>query len=908
MTSNDRSSSVKIELPHASSIEEALADLQSSLAGLDATQVEDRLKSLGPNRLPQAPGPELYKIFLRQFKSPLIYVLLLAGAISAFVQAWSDAGFIFAVLAINAAIGMFQEYRAEKSAQALRQLISTRAQVLRCGEVFDIDAQSLVPGDIVLLESGTKVPADMRLTDAHNLTVDESVLTGESLQVSKSAASTLPSSTPLAERINMLFAGTFINTGRACGVVTNTGFRTELGKIATVVLGRRAAKAPLIVRMEKFTQRITIAIGLVSLLLVGISVTQGADLTQMMLLAVALAVSAIPEGLPVALTVALAVGMQRMSKQGVIVRRLVAVEALGSCTYIASDKTGTLTVNQLTVRQIQFPGQPAWEITGEGLTPDGTVITGDSISTDRANQLISTLASTVVLTNEAVLSQSDREWKGHGDSVDLALLVFAHKAGVTKAQCMAQSTFIDAIPYESEHRFSASLNTVGAERVLSVKGSLETLLPMCTMMHTGQGLAAIQIEEIHEQAHRLASSGLRVLAAAVGTYNQVPHGSLAPDHLQFEDLQNLEFVGLLAMSDPPRPEVRAALVDCRKAGITVGMITGDHPLTALAVAREVGLANDLGEVVTGWDLDQATKRGQASFDDLCQRARVFARVEPQQKLQIVQSLQRHGHFVAVTGDGANDAPALRAAQVGVAMGQRGTDIAKETSDVVITDDNFASIVAGVEQGRIAYANVRKVIFLLISTGAAEIVLFALTLIAGLPMPLLAVQLLWLNLVTNGIQDLALAFEPAEGHELRHPPRSPSQGVFDQIMVQRVLLSALTMGVIAFASYQWMLSNGWTVDQARNSVLLLMVLFENLHTLNSRSERISVFLMNPLHNKLLLFSVIAAQCVHIGAMYTPGLSQALGLQPVPLGQWAVLFGLAASVVVVNEALKLLWRSR
>lgn len=911
--------------PHGMAREAVLSSLETSEQGLTPDQATTRLNEFGPNQLPEAAPPSLVMLFLRQFKSPLIYVLLLAGLVSLAIAAYSDAAFIFVVLLINAGIGLSQEWRAERSAQALKGLTASRAQVRRAGQVSNVDAHTLVPGDVVLVESGAKVPADLRLLRAHDLSVDESVLTGESAAATKDASLQLTPETPLADRDNMLFAGSLINTGRGLGVVTATGLQTELGQIATSVLGRSLTKAPLIVRMQRFTQRITIATGVAGLLLVVISVAQGADLTTMLLLAVALAVSAIPEGLPVALTVALAVGMERMAKRGAIVRRLVAVEALGSCTYIASDKTGTLTVNQLTVRQIQFPGQEAWSVTGEGLEAAGEVMVTNDVDPSQAQGLTHRLAMTMTLPNEAFLVSDGDQWKGHGDSVDVALMVLAHKTGISRAQCLADHPALATIPYESERQFAASLHRELENQppTVYVKGSLERLLPMCSTMESVAGEVALDRQALLDQAEALARQGYRVLAGASGHLAQAriqtePSASLniATDNtdqdLTVGQLQGLCLVGLVAMSDPPRAQAAQSVSQCRAAGITVAMVTGDHPHTALAIAKEVGLveaeptdkkAHESGhQVVTGAQLTAAAEQGQTALDELCRQARVFARVEPQQKLQIVESLQRQGHFVAVTGDGANDAPALRAAHVGVAMGQRGTDVAKETSDIVLTDDNFSSIVAGIKQGRVAYANVRKVIFLLISTGGAEVILFALALLAGLPLPLLAVQLLWLNLVTNGIQDIALAFEPAEGNELKQPPRPPGQGVFDRVMLQRVLLSSVTMGVVAFGAYYGLLQMGWAVDQARNMVLLLMVMFENLHAFNSRSETQSVFTMNPMRNKLLLFSVIAAQILHIGAIYTPGLNAVLDLKPVTLAQWGGMLALAASLVLVNEVYK------
>ena len=813
--------------------------------GLSSAEAAARLERYGRNVLPRAAPPTLGAIFLRQFASPLMYVLVAAGLVSAALGAWSDAAFIFAAVLINAVIGTYQEHSAERTAEALRNLVSPRAMVLRDGAPREIDAAEIVPGDVVLLESGVKVPADLRLLAATGLSVDESLLTGESLSVRKDPARASGAGTPLAERFDMAFAGTMVRSGRAHGEVVATGMATELGRIAGAVLGAAHPKAPLVVRMERFTHLITLAVGVAALFVAAVSFARGATLTDVFVLAVALAVSSVPEGLPVALTVALAVATQRMSRRNVIVRRLVAVEALGSCTHIASDKTGTLTMNTLAVRRVFLLGDPT------------------------------------LFVRTAVLASESR-----GDTVDQALLEYARSAGATEPRAPQ----VAAIPYESENRFAASLNRCADGERVAVKGALETVLPMC---------AGADAEAIRAQEHALAAEGYRVLALAEG-----PLALRLGEVLSQRHLRGLTFLGLAALSDPPRPEAREAIAACRRAGIDVSMVTGDHPVTAAAVARDLGLS---GEAATGAEIAAAAAAGEGALDALVARTRVFARVEPQQKTAIVESMQRGGHFVAVTGDGVNDAPALRAAQVGVAMGGRGTDVAREAAELVITDDNFASIVAGVEEGRVAYANVRKVIFLLVSTGAAEIVLFLLALAANVPLPLLAVQLLWLNLVTNGIQDVALAFEPAEGDELSRPPRAPGERIFDRLMLERVALSALVIGGIAFGVYEWLLGRGYTVEEARNSVLLLMVLFENVQAFNSRSERLSVFRHAPLRNKFLLFGTIAAQLVHIGAMYTPGLREVLGVHPVSAAHWLELLVLATAILAAMELHKL-WRAR
>ncbi len=885
--------------PHAGPVEDILAALHGSPKGLDKAEAAARLQRYGYNALPAAEPPGIAQVFLRQFASPLIYVLVAAALVSLAIREWSDAGFICAVLLLNAVIGTVQEYSAQRAATALQQLVRTRCRVLRDGDAYECEAEELVPGDIVLLESGERVPADLRLLACHDLEVDESLLTGESVAVFKHADKPLPEDSPLGDRVNMAFAGTLVSRGRAQGVVTGTALNTELGRIASAVLGKPLTKAPLLVRMERFTHRVAILVGVAALLLAAVSLGRGMPLDEIFLLAVALAVSAIPEGLPVALTVALAIGMRRMARRHVIVRRLLAVEALGSCTFIATDKTGTLTVNQLTARRIVFPGQPPWEVTGDSLEPEGSILTPRGSPLPKEQAMLGWLCQAAVLANEGLLAHRDHGWARYGDAVDVALLIMAHKAGVTKAEAVNAMPEIATIPFESERLFAASLNEKDGGQHAFAKGALERLLPMCSTMATTAGPVALDRSGLEQQAQALASQGYRVMALAAGAIEPGRQEAFSGEHLG-----ELTLIGLVGLIDPLRPEAKAAVTACRAAGIRVAMLTGDHPATAFAIASELELASSPADVVTGPELKQATDA--AAIDRLTGRARVFARVEPQQKLDIIHSLQRNGHFVAVSGDGANDAPALRAAQVGVAMGRSGTDVARETADLIITDDNFASIVAGVEEGRIAYANVRKVIFLLISTGAAELVLFTLALLTGLPLPLLAVQLLWLNLVTNGIQDVALAFEPGEGDELRCPPRSPRESIFNRLMIERVVLSALVIGSVAFLLFRLLLESGLSLDEARNGTLMLMVLFENIHVFNSRSERLSTFRHNPMRNPLLLFGTLTAQLVHIGAMYTPWISDVLNIQPISPELWLELLGFALTVLLAMELHKVLRR--
>ena len=865
--------------------------MQSTRTGLTQSDAAERLQIFGLNALPRRQPPGLVRIIITQFKSPLIYVLLAAALVSLVIQEYSDSIFIGAVLLLNAVIGTAQEFSAQRSADALQKMMTTRVRVLRDGDAYEINSELVVPGDIVMLESGDRVPADMRLLESHNFEIDESLLSGESIAVVKQADVSLDPDTVLGDRRNMVFAGSLVNRGRGLSVVTATANSTELGSIAESVTGETGVRAPLQERMDRFIHRVAIFVGFAILIMAAVLFFRGLHVSEIFLSSVALAVSVIPEGLPVALTVALAIGMRRMARRHVIVRRLIAVEALGSCTYIASDKTGTLTANQLTARRLLMPSGELWQISGESDRPEGALLDLDG-NRIGDNPMLRSLCHCAVLANEGFLGRQDGAWSHHGDAVDVALLIMAHKVGYSRAQVLAEFPEIDIIPFESERLYSASLNRDGETSRAFVKGAAEKLLDMCDTAISPQGQVALDRERIEQGARELASLGYRVIALAAGEVDIAPGEVFNPGHLR-----GLTMTGLIGLIDPLRPESKHAVARCREAGIRVAMVTGDHPVTAFAIGSELGLLEDASEVVTGPQLKAAG--GEAEFDAMTGKARVFARVEPTQKLDIVHSLQRSGHYVAVSGDGANDAPALRAAQVGVAMGASGTDVARETAEIIITDDNFDSIVAGVEEGRIAYANVRKVIFLLISTGAAELVLFVLAMSMGLPLPLLPVQLLWLNLVTNGIQDIALAFEPGEGGELGRPPRPPREAIFNRIMLERVIISALVIGVVAFGVFYWLLDQGFSVEQARNSTLLLMVLFENVHVFNCRSERLSVFRHNLLRNKLLLVGTLVSQLVHIGAMYTPWLGDVLGATPVSPEQWLTLLGLALSVMVAME---------
>ncbi|KUG20327.1 MAG: HAD-IC family P-type ATPase [Methanomicrobiaceae archaeon] len=897
MTTNERRSQAKEHaVPwHALREDEVMQKLQSSLQGLTEDEAAERLEEYGKNALPAHLPPTLLRIFLRQFASPLIYVLLAAGIISLVLAEFTDATFIFLVILLNAVIGTFQEWQAEKSASSLQELLKIYARIRRGGDERTVPSEDLVPGDIVLLESGNRIPADIRLLRAQSLTVDESLLTGESHAIEKRPG-VLAAKIPVADRANMAFAGSTVMGGRGTGVVVATGSLTQIGLIAETVSTTEMGRPPLVIRMEEFSRKISIAV-LAAAALVGLIVLlQGMAFFDVFFLAVALAVSAIPEGLPVAMTVALSIATSRMAKRNVIVRQLAAVESLGSCTAIASDKTGTLTVNQQTVRTILLPSGRRFSVTGAGYAGEGEVSAEDGRDGgESAWKQVERLATAAVLCNEGSLLRKDGEWSHQGDAMDVALLALGYKAGLD-VPAVRQAISLEAErPFESERRYAAVWYREEEDVRVAVKGAIEVLLPFCETMATEEGSVPIDPSHVEAQLLDLSESGYRVLAIAEGRASAVPGSEEDPD------IPPLELLGLAGFIDPIRPDVPEAIDRAHRAGVNVVMITGDHPATAFAIARELQIADAPEEVTTGAELEAIGPPDLPEFLTRVRQKKVFARVTPLQKLHIVEALRTAGAFVAVTGDGVNDAPALRTANIGVAMGS-GTDVAKDTASMIVTDDNFSSIVAGIEEGRYAYDNVRKVTYLLISTGFSEVVLFMAALIAGLPIPLVAVQLLWLNLVTNGIQGAALAFEAGEPGAMQRPPRKPGEGIFNDLMIKQTLVSGIVIAFVAFGLWYWLLHNGWAEAEARNLVILLMVLLENFHVFNCRSEYRSLFRIPISNNYFLIGGVIAAQGIHILSMYIPFLQETLGVAPVRLGEWILLALLASIILIVMEIFK------
>lgn len=853
----------------------------SEVGGLTTRQAKQILNEVGPNSLPEWHPPSFLRIFFRQFLSPFIYILLFAAVVSMFMHDMTDAMFIGIVLLANGIIGALQEHSAIRATAALKALEQPFATVIRDNETQEINASLLVPGDLVLLSAGARVPADLELLEQFDLRCDESLLTGESRPVCKKAR----------ERV---MAGSMILRGRGRGIVISTGMRTALGKIAAEISRPSLNDPPLIVRMRRCTSNLVIMMGIVAAILITIGLFRAMPLDTLFMMAVGLAVAAIPEGLPIAVSVALAISMRRMARSHVIVRNMPAVEALGSCTLIATDKTGTLTLNELTVTDLYLPDGTRLECeVGQDISECKIHASGEK-STERVYRLL----RAATLPNEGRLLRDVDRWKPSGDTVDVALLTAAHKGGVHQSELAERYPTVSRIPYEADLKYAASFHPGETSIQIFVKGAPEVIMAMCDRMEYKGTIVPIDQNTLHQQLEELTSSGLRVIAFAEGSIAEENDGAYGHHHLI-----NLTFLGMVGMQDPVRPEVPAAVKACYQAGIRIVMITGDDPRTARAIARESGFNLTSKTIATGEDIKVAEAEGETALDELTSKTDIYARVEPSQKLAIVLSLARSGHFVAVTGDGINDGPALRHAHVGIAMGKMGTDVARESADIILTDDNFASIVAGIQEGRVAYANIRKVIFMSISTGIAEVTLFVLAMIVGTPLPLTPAQLLWLNLVTNGIQDVALAFEKAEGNELTWHPRKPEEPIFDRIMVTRTIHTVVTMGAGSFLVFYWLIHNSYEVTQARCLLLLLFVLFENIQTLNSRSEHLSIFAQSCTRNPVLIAGILAALLIHAGAMYQSTLSEILQLNPVSLTEWGMLSLFALVLLVQMEAIKL-----
>lgn len=869
---------------HQLAADNVLKQLKTDRGGLPDAEIIKRQNEYGRNIMPHAKQKSLLSVFLGQFLNPLIYVLIGAAVISVITKDIKDAVFIVAIIVINAFLGTYQEWQAENSAVALRNMVKVKCRVKRDGNIHEIDSEELVPGDIVLLESGNKVPADIRLIEVSDLSVEEAMLTGESVAVNKNI-DPLEGGKDMAigDILNMVFAATTVQKGRGTGVVAATGQYTQIGRIADSLRVTAPSKPPLVKRMEVFSKKVSIIVLVICVVLGAVGYYKGMPAHDIFFLMVAVGVSAIPEGLPVALTVALSIGTRRMARRNVIVRKLPAVEGLGSCTFIASDKTGTLTIDEQSIKKVYLPDKKIYEVTGQGYNGEG------AIENCQAEEYLDVLIRAGVLANEAILRKKGKKWEHSGDGVDIAFMALAYKSGKNPDLFRHKTEVVKMIPYESVNKFSAVFFNHEGQLYAGMKGATEEVI---------KRLPEADRQEIITVSEQMAADGFRVLALAGGNVASA----------DADQMHELKLLGLVGMIDPLRAEAKAAVQECHEAGIEVVMVTGDHPATAFAIAKELGIAKAKEDVITGTEMSGMDMIPFSELAEKIKGKKVFARVAPLQKQRIVESMKAIGHFVAVTGDGANDAPALKSAHIGVAMGA-GTDLAKEASSIIITDNNFASITAGIEEGRFTFDNLRKIIYMLISTGAAELLTVALAITTNIPLPFIAVQLLWLNLVTNGIQDIALAFEQGDRSVMQLPPRKPDESIFDKLMNTQIIVSGIVIAALAFGAWYCLIYKlGYTERHARTVVMMFMVLLQNFHVLNCRSETKSLFKMPIRDNYVLFVGILLAQLVHISASYIPGLNTTLQLEPIALNEWIILLPAAASILVVMEAFKWFWRKR
>ena len=871
-------------------------------AGLTTEEATRRRSRYGSNQLTPPPPPSPWIKFLQQFNQPLLYILLLAGLISLFLREWVDAGVIFAVVVINAVIGYVQEAKAEEAMAALAKSIVTEATVIRHGKQQQISAADLVPGDLIRLEAGDRVPADLRLVEVKNLRLDESALTGESVPVEK-ATQFLTGEVPLADRTNLAFAGTTATAGQGRGLVIATGEGTETGQISKLMAQQVSLTTPLARKLERFSwQLLYVILGLAALIL-AIGVGQGKPLSETFQTAVALAVSGIPEELPSLVTIALAIGVSRMAARHAIIRKLPAVETLGNATVICSDKTGTLTENQMTVERIYAGGQ-CYTVSGTGYDLEGKILDQDQpVELAKALALRDCLLCGL-LCNDSALTVEAGQVKVEGDPTEGALIVAAHKAGLNSDEWKQAQARVDIIPFESEHRYMATLHQgKRAERIVYVKGATEAVLRRCLSLQSDQGEATIDIAAIEQIADDFAQGGLRVLAFAK---KRLPAETetLYPEEIE----SDLVFLGLQGMIDPPRQEAIRSVRICQAAGIQVKMVTGDHVKTASAIAQMMHLSDPADQptvapVLSGQAIAQLDDE---ALQNAVERCAVFARVAPEQKLRLIEALQANGHVVAMTGDGVNDAPALKQADIGIAMGMAGTEVAQEAADIVLTDDNFASIEAAVEEGRTVYLNLKKAIAFVLPVNGGESLTILASVLLGTALPILPLQILWLNMVSSSALSIPLAFEPQPQGVMQSPPRPPGQPLLSSSILWRIGLISIFNWAVTFGIFEWVVSRTGEVALARTMAVQTLVAAEIFYLLCiSRFLPSLVARMQQPHQPLVYAPAIGIACVlllQVLFSQLPLLNQLFSTVPLSGEQALVCLGAGLPVVLIEWVLK------
>jgi P-type Ca2+ transporter type 2C len=892
----EKNSTVEIQQEtnwHALEVRDAFKRLDTQEEGLPQDVAARRLLEYGPNELQAAHHISPWEILFEQFKNVLIIILLIATALSAFLGEGVDAIAIAVIVVFAVVLGFIQEYRAERAIEALREMAAPTAAVLRNGEEEEIPAREVVPGDVLILRAGDKIPSDARLIESVNLQVEEAALTGESVPIEKHIQPiTTAAATAIGDRKNMVYGGTAVTYGRGRALATSTGMKTEFGKIAQMLHTVESSKTPLQENLDKVGHALARAAFIIVAVIVAFGLFRGQPFIEMILFGIALAVAVVPEALPAVVTISLAIGVQRMVKRNALVRRLPAVETLGSTTVICSDKTGTLTKDEMTVRKIYVQGETL-DVSGAGYEPHGQFsIAGNLVE---PSESLKHLVRGATLASDAhiVHGESDNRWHVKGDPTEGALVVAAAKAGFRKIELDKTYPRVNEIPFTSETKRMTTLHTMDDRVVAFSKGAPEMILDSCTKQLTAEGespLTAQDREQILDVARNMAGEALRVLAVARRT----------DTHIEAAE-QEMTFLGLLGMIDPPRPEAKKAIQTCEEAGIKVVMITGDHPLTAQAVARELGLLKN-GRVVTGAELEAMSDE---AFDREVETIEVYARVSPAHKLRVVGALQNKGHIVAMTGDGVNDAPALKKADIGIAMGITGTDVTKEAAAMTLTDDNFASIVAAVEEGRGIFGNIKKYLMYLLSSNIGEILLMAGATLLGMPLPLATVQILYINLATDGLPALALSVDPPESDLMRRAPRDPRTGIFTRPVIILMVIGGVWLAIANLIMFYWAMNSGRSADEARTMTFVSVVLFEFFKAYSFRSDRNSIF-RKPFENKWLNIAIVWELVLLSLIVYLPVLHPVFGTFSLTLTDWIIISILSITIIPVLEIAK--WMQR
>ena len=886
--------------------EDLLSTLDTDINdGLSSSKVDFRLDKYGPNELKEVKGKGFLSKIIAQFSDFLVLILIAAAIISFVLGEVKDAIVIISIVIVNAFLGIYQEGKAEKSLDALKKMSSPNAKVIRNGKIEEIPARDLVPGDIVSLDAGDIIPADLRLIESSNLKIEEASLTGESLPVEKNANINFHRDVSLGDRVNMAYMSTIITYGRGKGLVVGTGHDTEIGNIATMIQSFEDESTPLQKQLNQLGKFLGIGTIFICILVFGIGLLQKRPLLDMFMISISLAVAAIPEGLPAIVTIVLAIGMNKMVKKNAIVKRLLAVETLGSTTYICSDKTGTLTQNEMTVVKIYTDGK-ILDVSGGGYNPSGDFKADNNAINPKDIGDLETLLSMATLVNDADLEKTEDGYKVIGDPTEGALITLGGKGNISKSEINKEFPRVEEIPFDSERKMMTTFheNYIPGKIISFTKGAPDVIINRCSRISTSGKVIDFDLslkEDVLKVNSDFSKTALRVLAFAYKEYNTLPE-DISPDLNEMD----MTFVGLVGMIDPARPEAKEAIKHCKQAGIHTVMITGDYKETAFAIAKELGMADSMDEAIMGEELNNLSDE---ELKEIVTRIKVYARVSPEHKVRIISALKANGEITSMTGDGVNDALALKRADIGVAMGITGTDVAKNTADLILTDDNFTSIVSAVEEGRIIYSNIKKFVFFLLSCNIGEILLVLMSILLNLPVPLKAIQLLWLNLVTDSFPALALGTEKGEPDIMNTPPRSPDEPILNGIMIKKIGFQSIAIALASLLAFKWGLNTyPGDIAKARTITFVTLITAELLRAYSSRSQKHTLFKIGFFTNKNLVYSTLFSFALMLAVIYIPLLQPIFDTFALGLKDWSVVLPYAFIPLVVGELDKMIFKTK